>query len=405
MCQMNIVLEISSAFLLIFQFFPLYHDLNSPLAGSAMHIGQEQYIFSDGIKPYDPNLNLIDEYIPPPENNTNSHQSTTIEPIHAIASNFNDDANQNPEIFFISSSNVSNNCIAYSNMTLMPSNQLDQIADAIGLVKNGAPGIEPNDTYILSSDSRFANAFQTSDIDNASTANVLCNDSQANAYIEQSPHMITAVSQINDGNLVVNEIPNENGVIHQNVNAIEQNQISIQMHPGPEQEVFLQDQNGQLYRHVQNIYGSSELVPVIATPSGEIAEAVYNVDNFHRIPHSYQPNKETNHHELSYQLPVSYVETPVSTANMANTSKSTDDNLDMQQVEFIFNSYKNSKSLNENIQATNLADSNQYGAAPVPNMLDDKQNYQSRHEMQSDKDQQRMFDCCESTMSTLCKYI
>lgn len=405
MCQMNIVLEISSAFLLIFQFFPLYHDLNSPLDGSAMHIGQEQYIFSDGIKPYDPNLNLIDEYIPPPENNTNSHQSTTIEPIHAIASNFNDDANQNPGIFFISSSNVSNNCIAYSNMTLMPSNQLDQIADAIGLVKNGAPGIEPNDTYILSSDSRFANAFQTSDIDNASTANVLCNDSQANAYIEQSPHMITAVSQINDGNLVVNEIPNENGVIHQNVNAIEQNQISIQMHPGPEQEVFLQDQNGQLYRHVQNIYGSSELVPVIATPSGEIAEAVYNVDNFHRIPHSYQPNKETNHHELSYQLPVSYVETPVSTANMANTSKSTDDNLDMQQVEFIFNSYKNSKSLNENIQATNLADSNQYGVAPVPNMLDDKQNYQSRHEMQSDKDQQRMFDCCESTMSTLCKYI
>lgn len=405
MCQMNIVLEISSAFLLIFQFFPLYHDLNSPLAGSAMHIGQEQYIFSDGIKPYDPNLNLIDEYIPPPENNTNSHQSTTIEPIHAIASNFNDDANQNPEIFFISSSNVSNNCIAYSNMTLMPSNQLDQIADAIGLVKNGAPGIEPNDTYILSSDSRFANAFQTSDIDNASTANVLCNDSQANAYIEQSPHMITAVSQINDGNLVVNEISNENGEIHQNVNAIEQNQISIQMHPGPEQEVFLQDQNGQLYRHVQNIYGSSELVPVIATPSGEIAEAVYNVDNFHRIPHSYQPNKETNHHELSYQLPVSYVETPVSTANMANTSKSTDDNLDMQQVEFIFNSYKNSKSLNENIQATNLADSNQYGVAPVPNMLDDKQNYQSRHEMQSDKDQQRMFDCCESTMSTLCKYI
>lgn len=405
MCQMNIVLEISSAFLLIFQFFPLYHDLNSPLDGSAMHIGQEQYIFSDGIKPYDPNLNLIDEYIPPPENNTNSHQSTTIEPIHAIASNFNDDANQNPEIFFISSANVSNNCIAYSNMTLMPSNQLDQIADAIGLVKNGAPGIEPNDTYILSSDSRFANAFQTSDIDNASTANVLCNDSQANAYIEQSPHMITAVSQINDGNLVVNEISNENGEIHQNVNAIEQNQISIQMHPGPEQEVFLQDQNGQLYRHVQNIYGSSELVPVIATPSGEIAEAVYNVDNFHRIPHSYQPNKETNHHELSYQLPVSYVETPVSTANMANTSKSTDDNLDMQQVEFIFNSYKNSKSLNENIQATNLADSNQYGVAPVPNMLDDKQNYQSRHEMQSDKDQQRMFDCCESTMSTLCKYI
>lgn len=405
MRQMNIVLEISSAFLLIFQFFPLYHDLNSPLDGSAMHIGQEQYIFSDGIKPYDPNLNLIDEYIPPPENNTNSHQSTTIEPIHAIASNFNDDANQNPEIFFISSSNVSNNCIAYSNMTLMPSNQLDQIADAIGLVKNGAPGIEPNDTYILSSDSRFANAFQTSDIDNASTANVLCNDSQANAYIEQSPHMITAVSQINDGNLVVNEISNENGEIHQNVNAIEQNQISIQMHPGPEQEVFLQDQNGQLYRHVQNIYGSSELVPVIATPSGEIAEAVYNVDNFHRIPHSYQPNKETNHHELSYQLPVSYVETPVSTANMANTSKSTDDNLDMQQVEFIFNSYKNSKSLNENIQATNLADSNQYGVAPVPNMLDDKQNYQSRHEMQSDKDQQRMFDCCESTMSTLCKYI
>lgn len=405
MCQMNFVLEMSSAFLLIFQLFPCLNDSNSLLDGLAMHIGQEQYIFSDGIKPYDPNLNLIDEYIPPPENNTNSHQSTTIEPIHAIASNFNNDANQNPEIFFISSSDVSNNCIAYSNVTLMPSNQLDQIADAIGLVKNRAPGIEANDTYILASDSRFANAFQTSGIDNASTTNVLCNDSQANAYMEQSPHMITAVSQINDGNMVVNEISNENGGIEQNVNAIEQNQISIQMHPGAEQEVFLQDQNGQLYRHVQNIYGSSELVPVIATPSGEIADAVYNVDNFDRIPHSYQPNKETNHHELSYQLPVSYVETPVSTENMASTSKSTDDNLEMQQVEFIFNSYKNSKSLNDNIQTTNLADSNQYGVAPVPNMLDDKQNYQSRHEVQSDKDQQRMFDCCESTMSTLCKYI
>lgn len=380
----------------------------------SMSIGQGQFMFSEQLKPFDPNLNLIAEYSPPPESNADqTQQATAIEHLQTIASNFNDGTNQNSEIFFISSSDVPNSCISYNNVTLVPTiendgNQLDQIADAIELVEQASAGIEANDThsfkYILSS------AFQTSDIDNTPD-NVLCNNPQTNSYIEQSSHMISTVPEINAGNLIgngiTNEITNENNEIQSNhqihVEQMQQNAISVELQTNNEQEVLLQDQNGQLYRHVQNMYGQSELVPIIATPSGAIANIVCNDNSFDKIQQSYH-QKESNSHELAYQLPLSFVETPVCTENIPINSNSTDTNLEMQPNEFIFNSYKNSNSINDTIQP-NLTDSNQYVIDQVPNsILDDKENYQSRSQLHPDKDQQRIFDYCESTMSTLCEF-
>lgn len=375
----------------------------------SMSIGQEQFMFSEQLKPFDPNLNLIAEYSPPPESNADqTQQATAIDHLQTIASNFNHGTNQNSEIFFISSSDVPNNCISYNNVTLVPTiendgNQLDQIADAIELVEQASAGIEDNDThsfkYILSS------AFQTGDIDNTPN-NVLCNNSQTNSYIEQSSHMISTVPEINAGTLIGNRIAtNENNEIpsnHHNVEQMQQNSISIELQTNNDQEVLLQDQNGQLYRHVQNMYGQSELVPIIATPSGAIANIVYNDNSFDKIQQSYH-QKESNSHELVYQLPLSFVETPVSSENTPINSNSTDTNLEMQPNEFIFNSYKTSNSINDTNQP-NLTDSNQYRIDEVPNsILDDKENYQSRSQLHPDKDQQRILDYCESTMSTLCE--
>lgn len=383
-----------------------------------MNIGQEQYIFSEPIKPFDPTFNFVAEYNPPPEANpnananANANQTAIGAPLHEIPSNYNDESTQNPEIFFISSSDVPNNCIAYSNVALVPTimsdgNQLDQIADAIELVKRETQATTDANTlkYILSSDQRFVNAFQTNGVDNVTSAN-LCSDSQSHAYIDQSGHMIATVGQINQDNL---NVTHENTPIHhnlENVNPIEQNQIAIQIHGNNGQEVLLQDQaTGQLYRHVQSIYenGPSELVPISGTTIH--SDAVYGSgDGFDRIHNEYT-QKDPDSHELSYQLPVSFVDgTSIANDDLSAMSKSTVTNLEMQAVEFIFNSYKNAKAMEDSLRS-NL-NSNQYACETVPHILDsDKSNYhQSRSEEHSEKDQQRILDCCESTMSTLCKF-
>lgn len=397
----------------VFNFFFIFQIF---IVSSPMNNAQEQYVFTDNYKSFDPNMCSAAEYSPPSASNSNGQQTTVVTPFHAIASGFNELANQNPEIALVSASEVPSNCITYSNVIFVPTlvndgHQLDQIGDTIELVKHESEvaGVGVNDSqsfkYIVSTDPRFVNTFiQTNDIDNAVT--VLSNDASGAFIDQQQPNMIASVPQIDDDNLIVNTIPDSANQIHQhlsNVEPIDQNQITVQMHTGSDQELLMQDENGQLYRQVQNILINgasmcpSELLPILSTPV-DLGDPDYvdtQLQCISRIQNSFN-QRENSLHEIPFQLPLNFVSNSNSeqTEIMPITSKSIDANLDMQQVEFIFNSYKNT-------DANEMA-SNQYGTEQ--SILTSNTNYQQNTSMQSNNDssnQQR--NSLESTMSTLCK--
>lgn len=383
-----------------------------------MNIAQEQYVFADRLGVFDPNMCSAVQFSPP-DTTSNTEQTAIIAPFHAITTDYNELSPQNQDISLVPSSEVPNNCITYSNVIFVPTltnteNQLDQLGDAIELVKHETPGIETNDgqsyKYIVSSDSRFVNTFiRTNELDNATS--ILSNDTTG-AFIEQPSHMITTVSQINEDDLVVNGIQNEPNQIHSNLHNVEQmdqNQISLEMHTGDDQEVLMQDENGQLYRQVQNIFvnGASmcpnELLPFISAPV-DLADPDYVEQSMNRIQNTFQQRDHIDQN-TPFQLPVNFVSNPDAIA----TSKPLDTNLDMQQVEFIFNSYRNDTHLDTHHIDTNHIDANHivtnhYTTESDTNILDDKTNYQTHSAIHANNDSANQHgSLLESTMSTLCK--
>lgn len=380
-----------------------------------MDMAQEQYVFTDHYKSFDPNMCSAAEYSPPPATNSDNQQTTVITPFHTITSNYNELSNQNSEIVLVPASDVSNNCNTYSNVIFLPAianngNQLEQIGDTIELVKHESevPGVGVNDSqsfkYIVSSEPRFVNTFiRTNDIDQSTT--VLSNDTSATFIDQSTPHMITTVPQINNNNLIVNTISNETNQMHQHLNN-DPNQIEVQMQTDNDQELLMQDENGQLYRQVQNILINgtsmcpSELLPILSAPV-DLGDPDY-VDNqlqsISRIQNTFN-QRENALHEIPFQLPINFhTSNAEQTETIPVNSKTIDTNLDMQQVEFIFNNYKNSGS--------NQLDTNQYGTEPDSGILSDNTNYQQNTSMDTNNDstnQQR--NLLESTMSTLCKLI
>lgn len=383
------------------------------LVSLPMNIGQEQYVFTDHYKSFDPNMCSAAEYSPPPSATNSSQETTVITPFHTISSNYNELTNQNSGIALVPASEVPSNCITYNNVIFVPTianneNQIEQIADTIELVKHESdvPGVRVNESqsfkYIVSSEPRFVNTFiRATDIDNST---VLNNDSSAGFIDQQSSHMITTVPQINDNNLIVSSISDRDNQIHQhmsNVEPIDQNQISVQMQEGNDQEVLMQDENGQLYRQVQNILINgtsmcpSELLPILSAPV-DLGDPDY-VDNqlqsISRIQNTFH-QRENSMHEIPFQIPVNFVGNSEPTETLPVTSKSIDANLDMQQVEFIFNSYKNTNS--------NQIDTNQYGTESDAGILNNT-NYQNTS-MQTNTDSvNQQSNLLESTMSTLRK--
>lgn len=379
-----------------------------------MNIAQEQYVFTDRLGAFDPNMCSAVQFSPP--DTTTNTETTVITPFHAITSNYNELPNQTQDISLVPSTEVPNNCITYSNVIFVPTitnneNQLEQLGDTIELVKHESPGIDSNDSqsykYIVSSDSRFVNTFiRSNELDNATA--ILSNDTTG-AFIEQPSHMITTVSQINDNSLVVNGIQNETNQIHTNLHNVEQlnqNQIAVEMHTDDDQEVLMQDENGQLYRQVQNIFVnggsmcSSELLPFIPT-TVDLADPDYVEQSMNRIQNTFQQRDNSIIQNTPFQIPVNFVNNTDPTDTM--TSKALDTNLDMQQVEFIFNSYRN---LDTNHIDTNHINTNQFETETNANILNDKDNYQTHTSIQSNNDsvnQERSL--LESTMSTLCKYL
>lgn len=394
--KLNILLLILSLYIFIFLF----------LVSLPMNIAQGQYVFTDHYKSFDPNMCSAAEYSPPPSATNSSQESTVITPFHTISSNYNELTNQNSEIALVPASDVPSNCITYNNVIFVPTianneNQLEQIGDTIELVKHESvvPGVGVNESqsfkYIVSSEPRFVNTFiRATDIDNST---VLNNDSSAAFIDQQSSHMITTVPQINNTNLIVNSISNRDSQIHQhmnNVETIDQNQISVQMQEGNDQEVLMQDENGQLYRQVQNILINgtsmcpSELLPILSAPV-DLGDPDYVDNQLQSINRTFH-QRENSLHEIPFQIPVNFVGNSEPTDTIPVSSKSIDANLDMQQVEFIFNSYKNTN--------VNQIDTNQYGTESDAGILNNNTPMQTNTDSVN---QQR--NLLESTMSTLRK--
>lgn len=364
-----------------------------------MDIAQEQYVFADG---FDPNMCSMAQYSPP-QSTSNTEQTTVIAPFHAITSNHTELSN--PEISLISTTDGSNNCITYSNVIFVPTianngNQLDQIGVELVPKHEDVSAVEASDghsyKYVLSSEPPFVNTFiRANEIDNATT---ILNTTDG-AFIEQPSHMITAVSQINENNLIINGIPNESNQIEphlHNVETMDQSQISVQMHTTNDQEVLMQDEDGQLYRQVQNIFvnGTSmcpnELLPLISAPV-DLSDPDYVEQSMNRIQNTFQ--RDLIAHDT---FPVNFIASSDVTDTIP-TSKAIDTNLDMQQVDFIFNSYRNNNS--------NHIDASRFEDETESNILNDKTDFQPQPSMNSSNEstnQQRAL--LESTMSTLCKY-
>lgn len=364
-----------------------------------MNISQEQqYVFADG---FDPDICSTAIQFSPTNGTTNT-QTTVNAPFHTITSNHN-------ELSLISSSDATNNCITYSNVIFVPTlaNNGDQLVDPASIGVEIVPKhedvstVEANDghsfKYIVSSEPRFVNTFiRTDDIDNATA--IL--DSSNGSFIEQPSHMIATVSQINENNLILNGISSESNQIEQHLHDVEQMdqaQIAVQMETDNDQEVLMQDENGQLYRQVQNIFvnGTSmcptELLPLISAPV-DLADPDYVEQSMNRIQNFQQRDLIAAHEAF----PVNFITNSNSSDTMP-TSKAIDANLDMQQVDFIFNSYRNNSE--------NQIDASPFDDESASNMLDVK-DFQPQVSMNSNTEsthQQKAL--LESTMSTLCKHL
>lgn len=348
-----------------------------------MNIVPDQFVFEDPISNFDPNLTSANDFCTAIDENA-AVQQTAITSFQAIASNYNEISPSNADISLVPSSEIPNNCITYSNVIFVPTiaNDGHQIADSIELVKNEIESVAPqiNDAsssfkYVVSSDPRFVNSYiQTSSLN--STSAVLSN---------------TPSDTFND--LIVNGISNETNQLAQqlhHVEPIDQNQIAVQMHSANDQEVLLQDEHGQLYRQIHNIYvDGTELLPIISESVG-ISGVGYSNNDIDRVQNTYQEKVD----QATFQIPDNFVTNTITNDPSTNT---VDTNSEMQEVEFIFNSYRNTRPLTDISQSNHIDSnqiSNQYEVVQNPG----GQNYQSH--IQSNKEQQTLL---ESTMSTLCK--
>lgn len=305
---------------------------------------------------------------------------------------YNGMPHQHPDGALAALSDLQDNCIAYSNVILVPTitadtNQLGQIDATIALESDESqlPCGDANDAqpfkYILSSD--LNTLIQATDTEAA-----ILNEVDGNGFIEQNPHFV-ANSDINNS-LEMNGMP----AIHPHLQCIEpinQNQIAIQM-AADEAGILVQDENGQLYRQMPNIYVdeagmcSTQLLPVISQQPG--IENGFVEQGIHPMTIRYHRQSE---HDAAFPIPVNFVETSDSAEAIPIDSKPID-NMEMQQLEFIFNSYKHSEQINDVIQQ------NQHQLNS--NQIDPNQIASNQYGIETNSGFQDQLN----SMQTLCKY-
>lgn len=367
-----------------------------------------QYVFANQTDTFEANLAAATEYCASLDSNPVNHQESTIAPlINALTSTYDEANEPNSEIALsVQSTAISNNCITYGNVVFVPAiiNNDNQQAAQIELIKSET-NAQKNTKYNgnQSSDASFVNTFlQAPNIDgNGST--VVC-ETPTQAFNETNKsHSANAIAIATNGiSAELNQI-DQHRQQQQMYHIVDSNHVNIgSMASAAESEVLLQDEHGQLYRPVQNIYVddttmcSNELLPIITTPMGIASNPTYvgsDSDQVHlqTMQNTYQPNNEP---PPPYEIPVNFI--PTSNSNQ-RTSDTINTNAELQQVQFIFDSYGTNGSINS-INQSNAIAPNQFQIEPNA----DATNYQTQFDaMQSNKEQESLL---ESTMSTLCKF-
>lgn len=361
-----------------------------------------QYVFANQTDTFEANLAVASEYCASLDSNPVSQQETTITPlINVLASTYDETNESNSEITLsVQSSDISNNCITYNNVVFVPTiinddNQQAQIENAIELIKNETNAQKPEQNAnqcVLSSDSSFVNTFLQPPNINGNAATVLCETPTQAFNGTNKSHPTNAIAI--DANGISTEMHQMDQHQQQMYQIVDSNHVNIGMASGAEPEVFLQDENGHLYRPVQNIYVdgttmcSNELLPNITTPINIASNPTYvcsdQVTHLQAMQNTYQQNSGPT----PYEIPVNFIST-------AESNERTTVNT---EVQFIFDGYGGNDGSINGINQSNAIGSNQFQIETNAEAT----NYQTQFEMQSNKEQQSLL---ESTMSTLCKFL
>lgn len=314
----------------------------------------DQFIYPNGINAFDPNLCSAAEYSPPP---SSSYTSTT-------------DAS----------------AITYNNVIFLPTIALNERpADDVETVKNETVAMESSlpYKYVVPSDLRFASTFSRSGeiVENISGINHI------NDYVESAPHMIAAASNVVcDENLVYH--PNDEH--HAQYSYIDADFMhhGRDKHIRSDTEIVMQGSNGQLYRHVHNVYvnhadasNSVELIPTL------ISEAMANGIGY--ATHEYDHPNENGHTAVTYEMHAS-IDGTICAADKQQLHLSGSG----ATIDLIYDNYKEQTqqyTLLKPIEQNNV----------IRDSGEVKTNYTSKLAME--KDQQRIL--LESTMSPLCKFV
>lgn len=263
----------------------------------------------------------------------------------------------------------------------------DRTVDDAETIKNEATTMasSPPYKYVVASDPRYA--------ENISELNHI------NGYVEPAPHIITAAA---DSGCEQNLVYHANAVDHHSEHQAQYSYIdadymhhSRDKHGRSDTEIVLQDANGQLYRHVHNVYvnhgdaiNAVELMPTL------ISEAMVNGIG-------YATHETYDQSTVAYEMNATNIEGALSTAaveKQVHHDSGSDDILQRNTVDLIYDNYKEEtqrytmlESINQNNVIRDGGGMHQKGG---------ESNYQSKCTME--KDQQRIL--LESTMSPLCKF-
>lgn len=326
----------------------------------------EQFIYPNRINSFDPNLCSAAEYSPPP---STSYASTT-----------------DPSI-------------TYSNVIFLPTITLnDRSADDVETVKNETAVMEPSSPYkyVVATDPRYANSFTRNGeiVENMSEMNHI------NGYVETPSHMIATTTNAGcEENLVYHANAVENHAEHHTqYSYIDADYMhhSRDKHGRSDPEIVLQSANGQLYRHVHNVYVNQgdtinpvELMPTL------ISEAMANGIGY--ATHDTYDHTNGNAHAVAYEMHTNIDGSMCTTATEKHHSNDGEGVMQRGTIDLIYDSYKEQTqqfTMLETIDQNNVM---RNGGGMHPG--EPKTSYQSKCSME--KDQQRIL--LESTMSPLCK--
>lgn len=363
-----------------------------------MSLVDGQYVYTNQSDSFEANLAEASEYCASLDSNAGNNQEATITPlINALASTYNEPSEPNSEIALsVQSSDISNNCITYGNVVFVPAiinddNQQAQISNTIDLIKNetNAQKTTPHNVNpcVLSSDSSFVNTFLQASNINGNRSAVLC-ETPAQAFsVTNKSHSNDAIS-INASGISseLNQIDQQQQQPMYQI--VDSNHVNI----GAEPEVLLQDEQGQLYRPLQNIYVdgttmcSNGMLPIDISSNPTYVGC--DNDQVH-LQQAMQNTYQQTSQPTPYEIPVNFISAAGSNETTSNTINS---NAELQQVQFIFDGYGNG------INQSNAIVANQFQIEP--NAEATNYQHQTQFEMQSNKEQQSLL---ESTMSTLRK--